>query len=608
MTPRALSRWIRSVRVHNRPLMKSLNSLTFGLAIMAAVATLVLLIVRVGFDHAPQDNILIRQCLRWAQGLFALRMLSCLITDIRGERSGGVLRWVVDGALVLTLIAWIYPRPVNPWIPWLATLLYSRVFLYITLGVYAVMELCYGLMRVLDRRTNPSLILAASFLFFIVLGSILLMLPKCTVTHISYTDSLFTATSAVCIAGLCPVDVPTTLTPLGLGILAALIQIGGLGVLTFTSFFAIFFSGRASVFNQLLIRDFIYSRSMSRLVPTLMYVLAFTLAIEAIGAVLIYITIPDGLLPDTGSKVVFASFHALSAFCNAGFSNLPDGMANPTLMGGSQNIYLVLSLLIFAGGIGFPNLVNFKDVMTAYLRRLKGWVTRTPSGPRSVHIYDLNTKLVLTTTIILTVVGALLFFILEYNNTLHGMSLHDKAVQALFNSLTPRSAGFVSVGPGRFLNTTLLVVVLLMWIGGASQSLAGGIKVNTFAALALNLRSIILGYSGIPVFRRNLAVPSVRRANAVVFLSILTLAVYTFILLALEPHLPTRAVVFETISALFTVGSSMGITPELGTAAKLVLCTAMFLGRVGVISLISGLAGTHRDLSIHYPSDNIIIN
>lgn len=583
-----------------------IGSIFSGAVMVMALASIVALSLGVGYECTPYDRRLIAATLRTAQVIFAAEIIFNLLFRTRETlRASGVLKWIADILLLITIILWITPRPAHPRFPGPTDILFSTYFLYSVLAFYSLVELSFGLMKLVGRRTNPSLLMAGSFLFFILAGSLALMLPKCTYAPIDYVDSLFVSTSAVCITGLTTLDLPTTFTPLGLLVIALMVQVGGLGVLTFTSFFAIFFSGRPSIFNQLMLRDFIYSRSMNALVPVLLYILGFTLVVELAGTLLVYLTLPAGIGDGTSGRLMIAGFHSLSSFCNAGFSYIPEGMANPVLMNGNGNIYLATSLLVFAGGIGFPNLVNFKEVAGVWLQRLR---PRSWRKPLPVHIFDMNTKLVLAITLTLFAAGAVGFFILEYNNTLAGMSLHDKIVQSIFNSLTPRSAGFSSVNPASFLNGTLVMVLVLMWIGGASQSLAGGIKVNTLGAVLLNLRAITRGYSGIPAFGRNLAVGSVRRANAVIILSIISLSFYVFVVIMLEPGLSARSVVFECVSALFTVGSSLGITPLLSAASKGVLCTAMFLGRVGIVSLLCGFMGTRRDRSAHLPTESIIIN
>ncbi|MDE6369262.1 MAG: potassium transporter [Muribaculaceae bacterium] len=577
------------------------------LAIFASLFCLIELTLYFGYDRSAAETLTIRNLLRIPQAIFLLNIIfGILVATKFSIYRNRVLKIIVDLAVAISAIAWAYPHPRSPWFPWLADIVYSNAFLFAVLAAYSVLELCHAAMRLIGRRTNPALILSGSFLVFIIIGSFLLMLPKCTLAPISYCDSLFVSTSAVCITGLTPVDIPTTFTPLGLLILSLLIQIGGLGVITFTSFFAIFFSGTPSIYSQLLIKDMIYSKSINNLIPTLLYILAFTITVELIGAVAIFFTIPAALGLTLSDKLIFSGFHSLSSFCNAGFSCLPGGMANQTLLNGTQSIYVVTSVLIFAGAIGFPILVNFKDIFVGWLRRL---ITgrRNPTT-RLIHVYDLNTKLVLVTTLVILAVGSIAFFIFEYNNTLAGMPIGQKITQSVFNSLIPRSAGFSSVNPSMFLPVTMLLIIVQMWIGGASQSLAGGIKVNTVAAVFLNLRAIIRGQSSAQAFGRRISTGSIRRANAVVAIAIAAFIIYAAIILTLEPHLSTKSILFEVTSALFTVGSSLGITDQLSPLSKIILSTAMFAGRVGILSLLIGFGTQSRDKSLHYPTDNIIIS
>lgn len=578
-------------------------------ATVASVVCLIAMIVLGGYDHTPGEISLITGVLRTVQGIFLANVLFNLILRLRATvRDSRIVKWIVEAGLLLTLLPLLYPHPEHPWIPWLERLLYSRYFLNAVLTAYSVVELSFAVMSLAGRRTNPSLLLSGSFLFFILSGSFILMLPRFTAVPIDYIDSLFVATSAVCITGLTPVDIASTFTPEGYIVLCVLFQVGALGVLTFTCFFALFFSGTASVYNQLLIRDMIYSKTMNALVPTLLYILFFTLAVEAAGAVAVYFTIPETLGLAEDEKVMFAVFHSMSSFCNVGFSCLPQGMSNPALMTAGQSVYTVTSVLVIAGGIGFPILANFKDIIVARIkygwRRLRRHVAERPA----VHYFDLNTKLVLRTYFIILVAASVAFFILEYNNTLAGMSVWQKAVQSVFNSLVPRSAGFSSVSPSDFLPLTMLLIVVQMWIGGGSQSLAGGIKVNTVAAIFLNIRAIVKGASRPWAFDRAISVGTIRRANAVVSLAIVSWCVTSALLLFFEPGLSTKALLFEATSALFTVGSSLGVTPELGTGAKMTVCVAMFIGRVGLVSLLTGLVRQGCDVSQHLPEEHLIIN
>lgn len=603
-----LLRWERKIK-HYNILLRNLTYGLSGIVFAASALCLIMLIVYTGYEH---DRISVKNMYHYfhlIQGVFIVNVFFNLIFNLRKTlKETRPIKCIVDLAIITTLFPVIYPLPENPWSPWLADVIYSNKFLLITLCAYSIVAISYGVMHIMGKRTNPSLILSCSFLFCIFAGSFLLMMPKCTYTHIDYIDALFVSTSAVCITGLTTIDIASTFTPLGLAILAMLIQIGGLGVMTFTSFFALFFSGNASVYSQLMVKDMIYTKSINSLLPTLLYIFLFTIVIEAIGAVFIWMSIHDVLAMPLHDQIIFSAFHSMSAFCNAGFSNLPGGMANPALMNSNQMIYIIISIIVFAGSIGFPILVNFRDVFFEYVRRGWNWLRGRQNGVKTVHIYNLNTKIALYTTTIILFISIVVFFALEQNNSLAGLSTYDKIAQSIFNSTTPRSSGFVSVNPANFLNVTLIFVLFLMWVGGASQSTAGGIKVNTLAAVLINLKAIVLGRERVTAFNRTIAIGSIRRANAVVTISIMSFLAFAMILMLLEPRIPAKSLLFETMSALFTVGSSLGITPLLSPLSKILLILAMFLGRVGIISLLIGVTGNKNGSPVKYPIDNLIIN
>ena len=577
--------------------------------VVASVVCIATILVRAGFDHDPQNVRLIHHILRGCQWMFIANVVFNLCFNLRRTLAETrIIKWIVDSSVLLTVVPLLFPCPAHPWMPLLYKVIYSAPFLYAVLLAYAGVDLSYGVMTMLARRTNPSVILGISFLIIIVVGAFSLMMPKCTVGGLSFTNALFVATSAVCITGLTPVDVATTFTPVGLTVISVLVQTGALGVMTFTSFFALFFSGNTSVYSQLMVKDMIYSKSFNALIPTLLYIFGFTFAIEGIGAVLMFLSIHGTLGMTLHDELIFAGFHSLSAFCNAGFSNVEGGLSNPLLLNHNRSIYLIVSALVMAGGIGFPILLNFKTALWRRVRMLWHLIRGEKRLPVAPHLYDLNTKIVLVTTGAVFVVSALLFFVFEYNNTLRGMPLADKVVQSVFNSWVPRSSGFASVNPAEFMNITVVMFAVLMWIGGASQSTAGGIKVNTLAAVLLNLRAVVRGSMTVTAFKRSISLPSIRRAHAVVTLSVVSYIFYAMMLIALEPALSAKALLYEAASALFTVGSSLGVTPLLGTPAKVLLCTAMFLGRVGIFSLLVGLVGARPEAPVRYPSDNIIIS
>ncbi|MDE6145254.1 MAG: potassium transporter, partial [Muribaculaceae bacterium] len=430
------------------------------LTVAASLVCLVALTLYAGFDHSVVRYAHVEPWLNACLGVFALNILFNLILRFKDTmRETKPLKWIADGLIMVTLLVSLFSESYETTVPVVRRLLLSHIFSAIILGMYAAVYLCSALIRSLGRRTNPSLILSVSFLMVIGLGSLLLMLPKCTVDGISPIDALFVSTSAVCICGLTSVDVPATFTPLGIAIIAVMMQVGALGVMTITSSFALFFSGNASIYSQLMVRDMFYSRTINSLLPTLGYTLIFTLVVEALGAVAVYLSI-TGVFPGLTSaqEWAIAGFHSLSAFCNAGFSNIPDGMANPALMRGNQLVYLVISLLVIAGGIGFPILVNTKDAIGERFSRLYSRLLHRPEPPRHPHLYNMNTRVALMTSGVLFLITMVLFLVFEWNGVLAGMSPYAKLVQGVFNSTTPRSSGFVSVNPAGFMPATLLMV------------------------------------------------------------------------------------------------------------------------------------------------------
>lgn len=527
-----------------------------------------------------------------------------------GSAKFTVWTWLLDVCLYLTLLPVVFhlPEPGNAaywiWIFFNSTYYKAAVLLLMSLTL-----LSGFFVRLLGRKTNPSLILASSFLIIILVGAGLLMLPRATYNGISWIDALFISTSATCVTGLVSVDVPSTFTLEGQIIIMLLIQIGGLGVMTITSFFAMFFMGNTSLYNQLAVGDMISTNSLNSLLSTLLYILGFTLAIEGIGMTLIWFDIHGTLGMTLYEELYFSAFHSVSAFCNAGFSTLPGGMGNDMVMHNHNFLYIVLSMLIVFGGIGFPILVNMKDTLFYYLRHFYSWIFhRRRRFIKKIHLYNLNTKIVLFMTAVLLLAGTLIILLFEWNNAFSVMDTADKLVHAFFNSVCPRTAGFASVGLTTLSTQTLLLMIILMMIGGGTQSTAGGVKINVFAVILINLFAVLRGVERTYILHREISYDSVKRSNAALILYLLIVFVSIFIMTVVEPQASVMALVFECVSALSTVGSSLDLTPSLGNAGKMIIIVLMFVGRVGAFTLVSGLIRQEKKKNYKYPSDNIIIN
>lgn len=580
------------------------------ITLFAAILVVIGLFYQLGFYLSDEQRETIFQFSQYVRISFVIHIISHLVLEFKKTRNKyRVFVWILAVLLIITSLPVIFPKLLSHF-GIVTKVLENTTLNYTLFAFYAFTFLSNTIVSMLGKKTNPSLILSVSFFIIILLGTITLMFPKCTLEtiSISWVDALFTSTSAVCVTGLVPFDISEIFTTLGIVVILCLIQIGGLGVMTLTSFFAMFFMGNYSIYNQLVIKDMVSSNSLgSSIIKTLLQVLTFTIVIELFGALFIFNSIHGSLNMSIYQEIFFSIFHSVSAFCNAGFSTLPGNLGNPMIMQNHLSLYVVVSILVILGGIGFPILVNLKDIFTYRIKKLRKLFNPEVETQYVKHLYNLNTRIVLITTAILLVTGAVIFAVIEWDRTLAGMSVSEKIVHSFFNSAIPRSAGFNSVSTVDLHLNTILIVILLMWIGGASQSTAGGIKVNSFAVSIMNLYAVIRNSTRVECFGREISPDSVRRSNATIVLSLITLFIAIFIVNLLEPEIDLLPIVFECVSALNTVGASMNVTANLCNESKLVLIVLMFVGRVGLITLLMSIVKPKQN-TYRYPYDNIIIN
>ena len=586
--------------------------LVHGISCLSAILLILCVVVRNGFELTAEDIANINKIFDFVWVVFIAEfLLNVVFKFTHSVKQYKLIAWFTNIILLTTLVPEYTSPPVYGDLLQLGwEVLDSMWFRVSVMLLLALQKLSVVLVGFLGKHTNPSQILAISFLTIILIGSALLLLPRCTYegVSLSWINSLFISTSAVCVTGLVPVDVSVTFTPMGLTVIAMLIQVGGIGVMTLTSFFAMFFMGDTSIYNQLAVRDMLSSKSLNSLLSTMRYILLLTLLIEVLGMLSIWASVHGTLGMTVNEELAFAAFHSISAFCNAGFSTMSGNLGNELLMSQHTWFYIYISLLIILGGIGFPILVNFKDIFVYYVKRVYSYVFRRKHMRRRQHIYDLNTKIVLYVTAILLVVGTVTFLIAEWNSSFAGMTPWQKFAHAFFNSACPRTAGFSSVDLTTFSVQSLIIYMILMWVGGSSQSTAGGIKVNAFAASFLNLVSVLRGKDRVEISGREISYDSIRRSNATVVLSFIVLFTAVFLLTIFEPSIPVSSLIFESISALSTVGSSLNITHLLGTPAKIIIIMLMFIGRVGTLTLMLGFVKKKENLHYKYPSGTIIIN
>lgn len=453
---------------------------------------------------------------------------------------------------------------------------------------------------------NPAQLFLFSFLGIAFFGALLLMLPNATYDGISFINALFTSTSAVCVTGLIVVDTSSYFTQFGQSVILILIQAGGLGILTFASYFSYFFKGGATYENQIALSDISSNNKIGDVFTTLKRILIITFTVELIGAVFILLNIDPLLIPSLWDRVYFSVFHSVSAFCNAGFSTLPDGMMQDGYVFNYGLQFTIIMIFVF-GGLGFPIVINVLRYIKHFIRRYILWFVSGKDNYRP-WILTLSSKINLITTITLIIIGTSVIYTKEYYNTLGVHQGVGKFVTALFTATTPRTAGFNSIDFSMMHFSSIIIVIFLMWIGASPASTGGGIKTSTFAITTLNFLSLAKGKSKIEVFRREIADISVRRAFATMSLSLVVIGFSIMLIAHFDSHLKLLDIAFECFSAYSTVGLTLGITPDLSDASKIVVIGLMFTGRVTMLSILIALFKKVRQLNYSYPTDEILIN
>lgn len=438
---------------------------------------------------------------------------------------------------------------------------------------------------------TPARVLVLGFASVILLGTMLLMLPEATVDGLglSFLNALFTATSAVCVTGLVVVDTGTTLTMLGQLFVISMIQIGGLGFMTFATLFTIMLGRRVTLRERLLLQEALNENSVAGVVRLTKYIIAVTFTIEGIGALILAIRWSFDM--HWKQAVYFGIFHSVSAFNNAGF-DLFGNFSSLTKYVGDPVVNITIIGLIILGGLGF---VVISDV---YSHR---------QGKLTLH-----TKLVLKFTAGLILFGALAVFALEYTNpkTLAGLDPVAKILASLFQSVTPRTAGYNTLDIGSLRMTTLLIIITLMFIGASPGSTGGGIKTTSLASLVLYVVSLIKGKESVSYQERTIPKEAIQKAVVVIFLSCVFVLTITVILTITDSDKDFLKLLFETTSAFGTVGLTTGITPSLSSLGKTAIIFTMYCGRVGLLTLVLALAqkrATTKTSHIKYPDEKIMI-
>lgn len=469
-----------------------------------------------------------------------------------------------------------------------------------------------GLVR---RYLHPAQLVVLSFAVVILVATALLSLPFATRSgqRMPLVDALFTATSATCVTGLIVVDTGTFFSTFGQLVILACIQVGGLGLMVFTTVFLMITGRRLAISNRVAIQESFHHAPTGRIATLIKYIVVASLSIEAVGALLLTVRWWDRF--ETAEETIYhAVFHAVSAFCNAGFALQADSL---TKFQSDPVIIIVMSSLIVIGGLGFFVGLDLKE----YFQRSLPTRSLSRRVPRSDELFvrrprlSVHTKFVLLTTLSLLVVGTVSFFVLEQRGLLANMTAGEAWLNAYFCAVTPRTAGFNTVDFANLSGAALLCTMVLMFIGASPGSAGGGVKTSTFGLLIAYSLSRWRGQTGLHVFKRTVPQDSIDKAGAVVVAAIALVILAASALMATETHGLSASesqdqflnIMFETISAFGTVGLSLGQTPLLSVGGKLIVSVVMFIGRTGPLTLALAISLRQKRAQYRYAEENVMV-
>ncbi|MDD4091859.1 MAG: potassium transporter TrkG [Smithellaceae bacterium] len=554
-----------------------------------------------GFRKTATDNLVVHQTyLLLLSSLFISKLLIELLAFRSTKWFALLFRVLVLAVVFVILLAQLHALP-DAWSGVSGALDGRKALLLGSLVLMATQM--HHLSGTLNRiNVSPSFLFAGSFLVMILIGSGLLMLPNATLQPISAYEALFTATSAVCVTGMMIVDPSAVFSPMGKNIILGLIQVGGLGIMTFTGFFSYLFLGSASLRDRFLLKDFFSGDQLGGLYKLLLKILLFTILVEAAGAILIYRMMEGDWMHKTHNAV----FHAVSAFCNAGFSVNPQGMDALHLQT-NFSLQFIICGLVLLGGIGFPILLYFYKVLKF---KAKSLCYRAVGRklPHEVLLLAIGERLALHTTLVLLVLGAFLYYAFEAGGLQPDHFDLSQGMTAFVASVNARTSGFSMTDPGGWSYPTVFLTIFLMWVGASPGSTGGGIKTTTLAVAVKTVASFLRGKDRLEIDNRQIGPSTIVRAFSVIVLSLAFIFAGFMLLLIFDPGRNPVHLLFESVAAFSTTGLSIAGTITLSTPSQVVLLILMFVGRIGPVIVLSGFLATQTQNLYRLPVENIKMN
>lgn len=597
-----LSERINRFLYDSRPIVLKITRVIVSVAILGGF---IVLTYAYGFDPRGQTLILLLQI---SDAIFTLLVLSYLIRWLYAFRRTEFLRSTRFEAVFIALIfingimnLFFNNFVLMTFFRWLGAenyYLFYEQFITIILFIILILELARIGASLGHIKINPSIAFVLSFVVIIVIGTILLMLPAMTTAPggMPWLDALFTSVSATCVTGLIVVDTATYFTFRGQFVILLLIQTGGLGIVTFATFFASFLRSGVGFRHRDLIPDYLDTETVSSARTLLRQIVFLTFFIELLAFLLIFFTWSGIEFDSMGEKIFYSAFHAISAFCNAGFSIFTGGLYEPGI-DRAYLLHIAIAVTLILGSLGFSTVQDIFSPQRLRDRLAHPWKE-----------WRLSTKISVNVAAFLLVVGTIGFYFLEKGrSTLAELNLSEALIASFFQSATTRTAGFNTVDFTSLAPPTLILMMFLMFIGGNSGSTAGGIKTSTFYIIVASVITTSQGRSKLFIGNRYIPTEVIYKSLSIFFYAVATILIGVFCLSITEPETDILDLTFEQVSAFATVGLSTGVTGTLSAAGKVVIIITMFLGRVGILTFAVALSRRKANEDFKLPSANIMV-
>lgn len=577
-----------------------------ALQALIGIVSLGLLVWEIGWPVTLRETVDLEWA-TWALVIVAL-FAEAGIAWLHQRRSRAKRLLILGALLLLAAGRFGLERPLRDWLGDLVSPRAAALLALIAVQFTLLVPVMLRLLRVMRARVfqqfRPGTLFVGSFVLAILAGTLMLKTPNATHHGISWLDAFFTSTSAVCVTGLAVVDTETAFTTQGWMVLLMLIQAGGLGMMTLTYFLALVVGQGITLRDRAHLSELLSDENLGTMGRMVGKIVAFTFLVELAGALALRAAWAADPARE-GRLALDAVFHSVSAFCNAGFSTFSSGLADPEIVSNRPG-QVVIMLLIIAGGIGFAVLSDLPRIFVHYgarllqhlfprSRRLAGWKMR--------YRVRLHVRLVIVTTVALIVAGAVMFLATE-----RGPFTEARIWEAVFNSVTARTAGFNISDFSTYSFATVTILCVLMFIGGSPGGTAGGVKTTTFAISLFELGRLIRGRGSLHIHNRRIPADVVERSTATIVLSVIWVAVSVVLVSLGNPERHPTDVIFECVSAFGTVGLSRGFTPELSESSKVVIAASMFAGRVGIMTFVFSLAGKPTPRLYELPEARLPLN